>query len=165
MSKQSDHTHSRATTCSYDLIARQRHAAHRRGEGNALGNLGNVYTQLGQIQPAIEFYEQALAISREIGDRHGEVVDLNNLGTTHYDLGDKERAIEFYELGLTIAIILDDRRGQAAALFNISFALEESGELEQAIVHAEKALKLFEEIESPYARQVREQLSEWRKQP
>ena len=34
----------------------------------------------GAAEQAIEYYEQALAISREIGDRRGEGIHLNNLG-------------------------------------------------------------------------------------
>ena len=44
----------------------------RRGEGNALGNLGLAYHRLGQVERAIGSYEQRLAIAREIGDRRGE---------------------------------------------------------------------------------------------
>ena len=53
----------------------------RRGEGNALGNLGNAYADLGETGRAIQSYEQALLIDREIGDRRGEGIDLGNLGT------------------------------------------------------------------------------------
>ena len=53
----------------------------RRGEGNALGNLGSAYFQLGDARRAIGYYEQALVISREIGDRRGEGNALGNLGT------------------------------------------------------------------------------------
>ncbi|MBC7259162.1 MAG: tetratricopeptide repeat-containing protein, partial [Chloroflexi bacterium] len=52
----------------------------RRGEGNALGNLGLAYAALGDPRRAIAFYEQALEIAREIGDRRGEGADLGNLG-------------------------------------------------------------------------------------
>jgi tetratricopeptide (TPR) repeat protein len=45
---------------------------HRRDEGAFLGNLGNAYSALGQVEKAIDYYEQALAIAREIGHRQGE---------------------------------------------------------------------------------------------
>ncbi|MDQ3255838.1 MAG: hypothetical protein M3R15_18405, partial [Acidobacteriota bacterium] len=44
----------------------------RQSEGNRLGNLGNAYRDLGEVRTAIDYCEQALAISREIGDRRGE---------------------------------------------------------------------------------------------
>ena len=41
-------------------------------ESIALGNLGLAYADLGESRKAIENYEQALKIDREIGDRRGE---------------------------------------------------------------------------------------------
>ena len=37
-----------------------------------LTNMGNSYFDLGEARKAIEFYEQALVISREIGDREAK---------------------------------------------------------------------------------------------
>ncbi len=51
-----------------------------KGEGISLGNLGLTYHNLGQVDKAIEYQEQALIISREIGDRRDEGSDLGNLG-------------------------------------------------------------------------------------
>ncbi|RIK16160.1 MAG: hypothetical protein DCC52_17950, partial [Chloroflexi bacterium] len=44
------------------VIARE--IGDRRGEGNALGNLGNAYADLGDARQAIAFYEQHLVIAR-----------------------------------------------------------------------------------------------------
>ncbi|MCP4283077.1 MAG: tetratricopeptide repeat protein, partial [Gammaproteobacteria bacterium] len=54
--------------------------SNRQGEGAHLGNLGNAYSDLGQVEKAIEYYQQALTISREIGHRQGEGNHLGNLG-------------------------------------------------------------------------------------
>ena len=89
---------------------------------NALGNLGNVYRNLGEVRKAIEFYEQPLTIAREIGDR----------------------------------------RGEGIALWNMALALEELGDRAQAIACAEASLKIREEIEDPFAPQVRAKLAAWR---
>ena len=48
------------------MIARE--IGDRRGEGNALGSLGNAYGDLGQVEKAIEYFEDALAIGEEIKD-------------------------------------------------------------------------------------------------
>ena len=47
-----------------------------------LGNLGIAYSDLGEPRKAIEYYEQALKISRDIGDRRGEGNRLGNLGNS-----------------------------------------------------------------------------------
>ncbi len=59
----------------------------RQGEGADLGNLGLAYSDLGQVEKAIEYYEQALVIFKKIGDRRGEGADLGNLGLAYSDLG------------------------------------------------------------------------------
>ena len=40
----------------------------RRGEGTDLGNLGVAYRDLSQVDTAIQYYEQALVIGKEIND-------------------------------------------------------------------------------------------------
>jgi len=64
----------------------------RRGEGNALGNLGSAYADLGDTHKAIEFYEQHLAIAREIGDRRGESISLGNMGLALLSLENHQKA-------------------------------------------------------------------------
>jgi len=58
-----------------------------------LGNLGNAYRDLGQVERAIEYHWQGLAISREIGDRRGEGFHAWNLGLL-YKENDPARAVE-----------------------------------------------------------------------
>ncbi|MCL4268560.1 MAG: tetratricopeptide repeat protein, partial [Anaerolineales bacterium] len=70
----------------------------RRGEGNALGNLGNAYYALGDAKKAIEFYEQALVIDREIGDRRGEALGSWNLGLAYEKEGDLTKAINAMQI-------------------------------------------------------------------
>ena len=76
--------------------------------GDVLGNLGNTYSVLGKIERAIEYYEYALVIAREIGDRRGEGADLGNLGNAYRNLGQVERAIEYYKDALTIGREIKD---------------------------------------------------------
>ncbi len=74
----------------------------KRNHGVILGNLGIAYKNLGDPRKAIEYYEQALVIAREIGDRKGEGNQLGNLGNAYSDLGDPRKAIEYYEKALEI---------------------------------------------------------------
>ena len=51
----------------------------------------------------IAFYEQALAIAREVKARAVEGSTLNNLGLAYGGLGQYEQAIALHEQALTIA--------------------------------------------------------------
>ncbi len=135
----------------------------KRGEGITLGNLGVAHSNMGDPLKAIEFYEQALAIDREIGDRRGEGTHLGNLGNAYLNLGEPRKAIEHYEQHLAIAREIGDRRGEGNALFNSSLALFKLGKHSEAIEKAEIALQIFEQIESPYADRIKQQLAEWRR--
>ncbi|MDW5550956.1 tetratricopeptide repeat protein [Methanosarcina sp.] len=110
------------------------------------GDLGLTFMQLGYVRKAIEYYEQALKISREIGDRRGEGADLGNLGLAYSDLGEPRKAIEYYEQALKISREIGDRRGEGADLGNLGSAYSHLGEPRKAIEYYEQALKISREI-------------------
>jgi tetratricopeptide (TPR) repeat protein len=122
-------------------LAIVREIGDRRGEGNALGNLGNLPTPTWArpAAPSSSMNKQLL-IDREIGDRRGEGNALGNLGLAYADLGETRRAIQFYEQALLIDREIGDRRGEGNDLWNMSLALDQLGERAQAIQHAEQAL-------------------------
>ena len=74
------------------------------------GHLGLTYQQLGYVRKAIEYYEQALKISKEIGDRRGEGNRLGNLGIAYSELGEPRKAIEFLKESLAIGKAVEDPR-------------------------------------------------------
>jgi len=75
-----------------------------------LGNLGIAYSHLGEPRKVIEYYEQALKISREIGDRRVEGTVLGNLGNAYIRLGETRKAIEFLKQSLSIGKAIEDPR-------------------------------------------------------
>lgn len=106
--------HSRDRICWLDIaLAAAQRLGDRKGEANALGNIGNAYADLGETHRAIQFYEQALLILRELDDRRGQGALLGNLGVAYAALGETRRAIQFYEQALLIVREIGDRRGEA----------------------------------------------------
>ncbi|HEV3038138.1 MAG TPA: tetratricopeptide repeat protein [Candidatus Angelobacter sp.] len=134
----------------------------RLGEGRALGNLGLAYYSLGEHRRAVEYHEQHLQIARDIGDRVGEGRALGNLGIAYDSLGEYRRALEHYEQRLQIARDIGHRDGEGHALWNSSLALDQMGNRAEAIANAEAALRVYEQIELPFASSVRDQLAKWR---
>ena len=115
-------------------------------EGAHLGNLGNAYSDLGEVRRAIEYYEQTLVIFREIGDRWREGTALGNLGNAYSDLGEVRRAMEYYEQALVIRREIGDRRGEGQDLGNLGLAYADLGEVGRAIEYYEQALAIAREI-------------------
>jgi tetratricopeptide (TPR) repeat protein len=114
--------------------------------GQLLGTVGNAYANLSQVERAIGYLEQWLAITRAIGDPWGEGAALGNLGAAFKNLGEVERAIGYHEQHQAIATAIGDRRGHGAALSNLGLAYQLLGEVEQAIGSYERALEIHREI-------------------
>ncbi len=110
-----------------------------------LGNLGSAYRVLGEVQRAIEYFEQALTIARKTGYRRGEGTTLEDLGNVYRELGDVQRAIECYEQALAIAREIGHRRGEGARLGNLGSAYRVLGKVQRAIEYFEQALAIARE--------------------
>ena len=54
----------------------------------------------GQFDKAIEHYDQALVVSREINNRQGEGASLSNLGNAYSSIGQFDKAITHYDQAL-----------------------------------------------------------------
>jgi CHAT domain-containing protein/Tfp pilus assembly protein PilF len=108
--------------------------------------LGVAYRSLGQYPKAIEYYQQSLAIFKEIGDREGEALSLNNLGVAYRSLGQYPKAIEYYQQSLAIFKEIGDREGEARSLNNLGNAYDALGQYPKAIEFYQQSLAIFKEI-------------------
>ncbi len=70
--------------------------------GVIYGSVGHCYLQLGQKAKAMELFEQALAIEKELGDRAGQGTTLVCLGNCYLSLGQNAKAMELHEESLAI---------------------------------------------------------------
>jgi len=119
---------------------------HPQAAGSHLCNLGSAYADLGEMRRAIEYYEQALKIAREVEGRGGEGTALGNLGIAYAALGEVRRAIEYHEQALKIHREIGDRRGEGAVLGNLGLAYADLGEVPRAMEYYEQALKIAREV-------------------
>jgi tetratricopeptide (TPR) repeat protein len=113
-------------------------------------NLGIAYAALGDARKAIEFYEQALVIDREIGDRRGEGNALGNLGAAYADLGDARKAIEFYEQALVIDREIGSKQGEGTRLSNLAGQYSSLAEYDKSVDYYTQALQNAREIGNRY---------------
>jgi CHAT domain-containing protein/peptide methionine sulfoxide reductase MsrA len=118
----------------------------RKGEGNALGNLGAAYRALGNYVKAIDYQEQSLALAREIKDRKGEGNALGNLGVAYSSLGNYVKAIDYQEQSLALAREIKDRKGEGNALGNLGVAYYSLGNYVKAIDYHQQHLAIAREI-------------------
>jgi tetratricopeptide (TPR) repeat protein len=114
--------------------------------GSVIGNLGTVYLKLGETKKGIEYFEQALNISREIGNRRGEGSCLGNLGIAYFKVGETKKGIEYLERSLNISREIGDKAGEGNRLGNLGNVYSDLGETKKAIEYYEQALNILREI-------------------
>jgi tetratricopeptide (TPR) repeat protein len=108
--------------------------------------LGRSCSRLGKKQEALDYYEQALAISREGRDRSGEGTILNNLGSVYNALSKRQEALHYYEQALAISREMGDRSGEGTTLNNLGSVYNALGKKQEALHYYEQALAISREM-------------------
>ncbi|HAX77728.1 MAG TPA: Fis family transcriptional regulator [Cyanobacteria bacterium UBA11372] len=124
----------------------QRQSDPRKAEADRLLQQGIQQSQTSQFRAALQSWEQALAIYREIKDRQGEGRSLGNLGNAYYSLGDYQKAIGYSQQVLNIARQIGDRQAEGAALGNLGIAYDSLGDYQKAIEYQQQRLAIAREI-------------------
>ncbi|BBD62528.1 TPR domain protein [Nostoc sp. HK-01] len=121
----------------------------KRGEAAILVGIGRIYSDLGEKQQALSYYNQALPLIRAVGDasggqsqRSGEATTLSNIGKVYSDLGEKQQALSYYNQALPLYRAVGDHSGEAATLNNIGLVYSALGEKQQALSYYNQALPL-----------------------
>jgi len=115
-------------------------------EADRLLEQGIQQHQTSQFQAAIQSWQQALTIYREIGDRWGEANCLNNLGSAYSSLGQYQQAIDYQQQSLAIGREIGDHQGEAYSLGNLGSAYSSLGQYQQAIDYQQQSLAIKREI-------------------
>jgi len=117
----------------------------RQAEGWMLNNLGMVYGRQ-RMPEAVDCFEQALAIYRDLGDVRGESRAATNVANAYFDLGRFSEALEAAQRSLAIQRRAEKRYGEGIALGIIGSASRELGRFSEAIDHLQAALAIFREL-------------------
>lgn len=102
--------------------------------------------ETSQFKEALQSFQQALTIYREIGDRKGEGAILGILGLTYYSLGDYRKAIEYHQQVLAIVREFGNRQLEANVLGNLGDAYNSLGDYRKAIEYHQQSLVIVQEI-------------------
>jgi tetratricopeptide (TPR) repeat protein len=82
--------------------------------------MGELDRQLGDYREAATFYEESLALGRELGDDWNTGIMINNLGPTLARLGDYGRASALLTEALRLWSEMESRSGAVACLMGIA---------------------------------------------
>ncbi|CAH1250546.1 TTC28 [Branchiostoma lanceolatum] len=113
----------------------------------------DVYCKMGEMHreqlhsphTAIQYYEQHLALARQLMDRHEEGLAYNRLGRAHYEMGEYEAALEWYQKYLKMSQDDGDKKEQITAHINVGNAYRRLGKLDLATSHFNTALQMAQQ--------------------
>jgi tetratricopeptide (TPR) repeat protein len=98
----------------------------------ALNERGMSSYDQGQYQSALNYFQQALVIRREVGDRAGEGATLNNIGGVYDSRGQYDQAFQNFQQALVILREVGDRVGEGTTLNNVGSVYRARGQYDQA---------------------------------
>ncbi|MGB6301495.1 MAG: tetratricopeptide repeat protein [Rivularia sp. (in: cyanobacteria)] len=118
----------------------------RRDEALRLYKLGEQQLNRGEYREALNNFQQALVIFREIGERKSEGVILNNIGEVYRSLGEYPKALDYYQQSLAIDKQVDDKAGEGITLNNIGLVYRNLGEYAKALDYYQKSLAIHKQV-------------------
>ena len=118
----------------------------RRDEALRLSRLGMQHFNKSEYREALNNFEQALIIVREIKETTGEALILNMIGLVYDNLGEYPKALDYYQQSLTIKKQIGDKAGEGTTLNNIGAVHFNLGEYAKALDYHQQALAIDKQI-------------------
>lgn len=100
-------------------------------------NLGNVYSEKGDLQQALNYHSRSLGLFREIGDKSGESTQLNNVAIVFQNRGDLDKALDYFQQSINLESV-DAKK--ASKYNNIATLYSEKEEYTKAIDYIDRAI-------------------------
>ena len=107
--------------------------------------LAKAQQQLGEVQEATFYYQQALATC-PVEDEQEKSVIIHNLATLYANQGEIDQAIALFQQSLEITEKTGDVQTKAATLHQLAILYANQGEIDQAITLYQQSLELKEKI-------------------
>jgi tetratricopeptide (TPR) repeat protein len=96
---------------------------------------------------AIEYYQKAIDLQKELNLELDLVASLNSLAGIYYSLGEYQKAIEFHQQSLAIFQRIGDRWREADSYNNLGNLYSSLREYQKAIEFYQQSLAIFQEID------------------
>lgn len=134
-----------------------REVGSRLGEANTRKAIGDVQQFRKDMDAALTSYEQALGLFREVGERLGEANTYRALALlTIAKSQDAATAHTWLEKAVNLHTVIGDRYSVAVDYWYLADALDAIGNRGRAKEYAAKAAPIFEAMELPFAKGMRE---------
>jgi serine phosphatase RsbU (regulator of sigma subunit) len=119
---------------------------YKKGLAYSTNFMGIIRWRKGDLDGAMNYYDMALALMKEIRDLQGESTCLTNIAYVYFERSDYAIAEEYTKRALKIKEIIHDTRGLSISYNNLGNIYLNQSNYKQAILSYFKSLKLGEEL-------------------
>lgn len=112
--------------------------------------VGVIYHNKGEIDIALEFYQESLRLREQVKNPEDIAISLNNIGAVYEHRGEYNLALDYFRRSLSISESIDNPEGIAYALNNIGNVHTYLGEIDVALELFERSLVVKETIGNAY---------------
>ncbi len=123
-----------------------KHLNNQKGITSTLTALGLGYFSSGNYPKAVEYYNKAYQLAKDIGHKQIQSTTLNNIGDILLTTGRVEESLDHFFRSLKIAVKIDDKEGMMQNYNNIGSAYIKIRKYEEAFPYFEKGLTLCRQI-------------------
>jgi tetratricopeptide (TPR) repeat protein len=115
-------------------------------KSGALGGLGLVFTHKGDLDVALEKFQEGFELIKDGKHEGEEVIFLNNIGLVYTAKGDLDKALDFFLKSLEMSRKIKHRMLEACILGNIGIVYMKKPDLDKSITYHERAYELHKEL-------------------
>ncbi|MCD6660131.1 MAG: tetratricopeptide repeat protein, partial [Lentimicrobium sp.] len=127
-----------------ELLKKLTNPEDKKSRAKLLRILGNAHTNLSNNRQALEYYEQALTIYRELGLEKGIGSVLNNVGLIRQEEGDYSGALKRFMEASDIFIKINEQDYLALSYTNIGNLYYTLGRYDKALEYLSKSVRISE---------------------
>lgn len=110
--------------------------------GNAYRDLGNLYRYAGDLDKALEEYQNAEEVAISARDTLGLARSYNNIGIVYMMTDRSDLGLEYWQKGLELNLLIGKELSAAASMGNLAIHYMYSGNQEMAHLYAKDALDI-----------------------
>jgi tetratricopeptide (TPR) repeat protein len=114
--------------------------------GNALHNVGLIYSRQNRAAEAVELLQKSLAVFEAAGDKKASARELHHIALIHRQQGRLDQALDYFNRSLALGEALGDKYLTARALNNIGVVHRNQGRHELALDFYRRSRALAEEL-------------------